>query len=120
MNYSKSTKKNKKMKVNLYYDFGAYPICFDWEDEEGPNVNYLPDDWKSDKELVALNEQVSDMWTSFYIDEPHKKFEFVGPANPEEKQLFKELSEKLIALVYKHADGKYEVIDEITEQIEKL
>ena len=108
------------MEVNLYFDFGAYPIWFDWEDGEGPNVNYLPDDWEEDTELVELNERLCTMYINFFINDPNKKFEFVGPANPEEKQLFKELSNKLISLVHKHADGKYKVIDRITEQIEKL
>ena len=108
------------MKIRLLFEFGFYPIFIDrFNGTEWPE-NTMPEDWESDEELVALNEQVGDMWTSFYVDEPHKKFEFVGPANPEEKQTFKELSDRLISLVHKHADGKYEVIDEMTSQIEKL
>ena len=97
--------------IRLLLDYGTYPV-FLYDEEDIVIDTAIPTEWQDDGELTAAFDAVSDLYSTFFIDN-EREFSYIGPRDEETKRRFIALVERAVTLLEAKNDGKYEIRDDI-------
>ena len=99
-------------KIKVFLEYNTFPVWLYNEKEEIVD-NDLPQEWESDKALEDAFMELSDFYDTFFVDTPNE-FRYEGCKNEKERKKLKALADFAIKLLVERNQGKYTIIDNIS------
>jgi ABC-type glycerol-3-phosphate transport system substrate-binding protein len=99
-------------KIRILLEYNTYCLwLYDENDEIIDNDN--PPEWNDDEELTKAFMAVSDLYDSFFVDNP-KEFAYIGCPDEATAKKLKELFNKAVSILTKKNNGKYIIQNDVS------